>query len=982
MANYFGTSGPDTHFAANGDDHTISGYGGDDDLHGADGNDTIFGGEGDDALDGAGGVDKLYGGAGDDTLIAGPGGGPDILDGGTGADTMIGQDGKTIYYVDNPGDTIEDYGVYGNTEIDEVVSTITFSLADPSAVIFGEIENLTLTGSDDIDGTGNDLDNQIYGNSGDNTLTGGEGDDTLSGGFGADTYSFSTGDGTDRIIGFDPGEDTLDFSGFSASDQTLLSSPSINGDGDRVYTAGAFSVTVTNVPNRDPTGAVTITGTAEDGETLTAVTSTIADADGLGTLSYQWLRDGSAITGETGTTYDVMAADDGTEISVRVSYTDDGGTDESLTSRDVSVGASETVITVTTTTDAIDNTDSLISLREAVKQANEADGPVVIQLGDGNYQVSSFSLWISGDVSIRGNGSDDTVIVDTSPKTTFQVKEGGELTLSGLAIDGGGQKSDDHAIVGGAIYNDGGTVTIEDAEIRNFVLNENELISRDPFTGSKGPYSVNTYEVSKGGAIFNASGVIDIDDSTFSGNKATLGGAIASVDGTVTIDNSDFSENMVYTRVYSTRADEVKGAPGDTFRAGEGADIFSGPDATILIDGENTPTGSARETGPEDSGKASDQEAAATNPDLAVMDVKKNTDLGLDDLGDSKTGFTLVDDGIVSESSTKIVVQLAKHQIVIKGKGLGFDGDPADMTTEEILDAAKGTITGLTLKNKGGSKVLATIENLDVPFDDVVLAISEIDPEEPPSIGDLLGVRLKVSGTAKDDHLLGTAGNDRITGEGGDDTLEGLGGKDVLLGGLGNDTLIAGPGGGKDILDGGKGADTMIGQTGKTIFIVDNAGDKVEEWGAEKTDEVRAKISYKLGNADLVGADNIEILKLLGKRDINGTGNDLDNVIRGNKGDNRLDGGKGDDVLIGGAGFDRFVFKKGAGQDVIRDFNAKSAMEKIDLKAIKSIKNWNDLQKNHMEQVGDDVVIDMKGGNQVTLLKTDVDDLGKDDFLF
>ncbi len=84
--------------------------------------------------------------------------------------------------------------------------------------------------------------------------------------------------------------------------------------------------------NEAPTGAVTITGTATQGQTLTADTSDIADADGLGTFTYQWKRDGSGIPGATGTTYVLAQADVGAAITVTVSWTDSGNTEESLTS--------------------------------------------------------------------------------------------------------------------------------------------------------------------------------------------------------------------------------------------------------------------------------------------------------------------------------------------------------------------------------------------------------------------------------------------------------------------------------------------------------------------------------------------------------------------------------------------------------------------------------------------------------------------------
>src|SRR5690606_13789787 len=75
-----------------------------------------------------------------------------------------------------------------------------------------------------------------------------------------------------------------------------------------------------------------ITGTATEGETLSVDTSTLADADGLGEFSYQWLRDGVAIAGATAASYLLVAAEVGAQISVEVSYTDGGDTLEAVVS--------------------------------------------------------------------------------------------------------------------------------------------------------------------------------------------------------------------------------------------------------------------------------------------------------------------------------------------------------------------------------------------------------------------------------------------------------------------------------------------------------------------------------------------------------------------------------------------------------------------------------------------------------------------------
>ena len=90
--------------------------------------------------------------------------------------------------------------------------------------------------------------------------------------------------------------------------------------------------------NNEPTGVPTITGTARVGQTLTANTSGIGDADGLGTFSYQWIRGAAAdIAGATASTYQPVAADVGQTLKVRVSWTDGAGTAESLDSAPTAV---------------------------------------------------------------------------------------------------------------------------------------------------------------------------------------------------------------------------------------------------------------------------------------------------------------------------------------------------------------------------------------------------------------------------------------------------------------------------------------------------------------------------------------------------------------------------------------------------------------------------------------------------------------------
>lgn len=121
--------------------------------------------------------------------------------------------------------------------------------------------------------------------------------------------------------------------------------------------------------NNDPTGAVTVAGRALPGQTLTA-SDTLADADGLGAIGYQWQADGVDIDGATGAHYLLAGADLGKLIGVVASYTDQGGTAESVASAAVGV-ADVIVLENTTVVMVVAAADALLGARPAFSLSGE-----------------------------------------------------------------------------------------------------------------------------------------------------------------------------------------------------------------------------------------------------------------------------------------------------------------------------------------------------------------------------------------------------------------------------------------------------------------------------------------------------------------------------------------------------------------------------------------------------------------------------------
>ena len=176
--------------------------------------------------------------------------------------------------------------------------------------------------------------------------------------------------------------------------------------------------------NSPATGAPTITGTVQMGETLTADTSGIADADGLSNVQYeyQWLADDAEIAGATNSTYTPAAADEGKAIRMRVSFTDDAGNDETLTSAATDVVAAAEPAELP---DKPTGLEATVSPGQVVLAWNDPDdesitGYVILRRVRVNDQGGDFSVLVANTESAATTYTDNEVAASTT--YTYRIK--------------------------------------------------------------------------------------------------------------------------------------------------------------------------------------------------------------------------------------------------------------------------------------------------------------------------------------------------------------------------------------------------------------------------------------------------------------------------------------------------------------------------------------------------------------------------------
>jgi Ca2+-binding RTX toxin-like protein len=858
---------------------------------------------------------KLYGNQGNDTL-----------DGGSGTDTMEGGEGDDVYEFSTSSDSAKELTGQGTDTIRYSSSLSNFVL-DMSK--FGEVENLTLTGTYSNSATGNVLNNRLTGNAMVNTLVGGEGNDTLDGGIGSDSLNGGLGDDlfimsaitdkTTELVG--EGNDTVQFAG--TVDLTL-----------------AQFANIENATLLDGAGTFDVTGTMADNVLIgNTSANTLTGNDGNDTL----IGGGGEDVLQGGTGDDTYFVDSEGDQIVEAA---NGGTDTVLTSISWTLGATQENLTLLGGAWADLTGNAGINTLTGNDGNNVLDGRggndvLIGGLGDDTYRMEA------GDTltEVAGGGTDTIVVAGSLDLSLAPYAHFENLTLEGAGefeATGNGQNN---ALTG----ND----------------QKNRLTGGDGNDTLDGALGVDLLIGGKGDDTYVMTTALDTvtelagegTDTVMADVTVTLTQSLNAVENvTLTGTNAaDATGNALANRLIGNAAVNVlSGAGGrDTLNGAGGADTLKGGDGddTYQID--------------DVSAKA--QESTGAGNDTV------ETSVTLAQLWGNIENVTLVGNAAIDATGNGLANVIIGNEASNKIDG----GTGAD-------DLRGGAGDDVYVIDAAGDKVT---EAADEGIDRAIVAATWTlaDNVENGEVSAATGVKL--TGNTLGNQLTGAAGNDTLSGGVGNDTLHGgAGGNDLLEGGAGDDSYqltaagdtvsesvdggtdtvfqaygsavdlaanvenltLTGTGNytgtgnnqhnllvgndknntlngkdGDDTLFGGLGDDKLSGGKGDDVFVVNSAGDTVVEQSGQGTDTVQSDVSINLSTLSV----HVERMELTGTADIDGTGNTLDNTLIGNEAKNRLDGGAGADVMAGGDGDDSYVVDSlndvivetyGAGTDEVR----------------------------------------------------------------
>ena len=780
--------------------------------------------------------------------------GNDVIDGLAGADTMAGGLGNDVYIVDNIGDIVIEKAGEG---IDTVQASISYMLT-------ANVENLQLTGTANLNGTGNILNNSITGNSGNNILDGGAGADTMAGGAGNDTY-FVDNVGDVVTEGNNQGTDNVQ----ASVNHTLAANI------ENLALIGAALIGTGNTLNN------TITGNSAN--------NTLSGGAGVDTL-IGGLGDDTYIVDNAGDVVTELAGEGIDNVQASASYV---------------LGANVENLTLT----GIANINGTGNALDNIITGN--NGNNTLNGGAGNDTLNGGA----GIDSLIGGTGNDTYIVDNAGDTiTELVGEGTDTAQASVSY------------------------TLGATNIENLVL-----------TGT--------------GNINGTGNALDNVITGNSGNNILNGGA-----GNDTLNGGLGLDNMIGgtgndTFIVDNAGDvvtEAAGAGTDTAQASVSYVIGANVENLILTGTANI-NGTGNATNNTITGNSGNNILnGAAGADTLIGGLGDDTYI-VDNAGDVITEAAAEGTDTVQTSSSYILGANIENLVLtgtanINGTGNALNNVITGNSGNNTLDGAAGIDT---LIGRAGNDTYIVVDTDDVIIEDIGGGIDTVQASIDYTLGEteienltLIGAASVGTGNALANTITGNALDNVLDGAAGNDTLNGAGGSDILLGGFGDDTylvndtsalIIEGIEEGYDtvissvdyalgtgverlilagfdatngtgnelvnnitgnaadnIINGGVGYDDMIGGAGNDTYVVDHIYDGVTENTDEGIDTVESSVSYTLGA-------NIENLTLKGELAINGTGNELNNIIIGNNLRNVLNGEAGADTMIGGAGSDLYI---------------------------------------------------------------------------
>ena len=955
-------------FRGTASDDVLTANIGSDTLNGLAGNDTLIGLSGNDSLVGGTGIDSMAGGAGDDIydvddagdlVIEAADSGQDLvkssisyvlpeqiedltligtaaidatgnagdnvirgnamanrIDGAAGADSMLGGNGDDTYLVDNEGDTVtESGGVAGG--IDTVLASVNFALG-------GSIENMVLTGAQDLHGWGNSQANALMGNAGANWLDGGSGIDTLVGGAGDDGYGV---DNVDDVVveTQDGGTDTVEASvNYTLSDWvenlTLTGTRAINATGNQLdntlhgnaaanrLDGGAGADTMSGLAGNDVyvvdnVGDVVVEDADSGIDTVeTNINYTLGESverltlvgtnaiEGTGNSLANTLTGNAASNRlDGGAGADNMAGGEGDD-SYLVDNTGDVVTE-------LAGGGFDTVYSLITYKLRPELEKLILDGASAINGTGNELANVLV----GNQADNRLDGGLGADTLMGGAGNDTYVVDDVGDTVTELAGDGLDLVESGISYVLGGEL-ENLTLTGSAAIDATGNALANTLKGNSGGNRLDGGLGADTMIGGTGN---DVFVVDDLGDVVIESG--SGTDRVESSVSFVLGANIEALVLTGVADSDGTGNTLANTITGNGGSNRLNGGTGaDTMQGGAGSD-------TYVVDNVG---------------------------DLVI----ESADGGIDTVESSLT-YTLGGD---------------LENLTLTGTS-AING-----TGNELANALTGNAGANRLDGGAGTDTLSGGAGNDVYVVDASDVVIEADGEGVDTVESALSYtlgafveKLVLTGTGAIDGL-GNGLANTLTGSAGDNVLDGGAGADTMVGGLGNDTYCvenaadvtteAASAGtdtvistitwklgtnlenltlvgsanidatgntaanvltgndGNNVLSGGTGADSMAGGLGDDTYVVDVATDVVTEAVNAGTDWVQSAVTWALGA-------NLENLSLTGTGAINGTGNTLDNVLTGNNGKNVLNGGAGNDTLDGGLGLD--TLDGGSGNDLI-----------------------------------------------------------------